>query len=353
VLPSGTFVLIRRCVFTPAGAGSPVSIPYASAGEIEVSDCKFDGVNNPSSNDFACVKCGPGGAVGSDSVNRVTFRRNVVTNFQNIVSSGATGSHKMFSVNTSQPHQIMCTENIAFNISRNSSGTSRFGAFLLEVKSQAGGANAMILDQLMVNNNIVGAQNPSPFEDDCVGLLSVPEYSRINHVAIKHNIIRHAWMSDVATINLLTPNTIEFISTFPTATTINLLQVEGNQMYLEGQNAGGGTMLNMDTEFLHIAGIAAVDNAQTWSIQDNQLIYGVTAAGNMSFNGTTAVGMKLNNTSGLSPVAQVIKHNAVTLKAGQVGATAFKIQTSGGAVNLPALPAVGSAFADNVGIVRG
>ena len=348
----GTTVAIQRCVFTPAGVGSPVTVSFSGIGEVLVEDCKFDGVNHTTTSGFACVDCvGAGG--GSDTIRRVFIRRNLITNFQNIVFAGSASSvHRMFAVKATFINRVMCTDNLAFNIMRSSTGVSRFGAFLLELKSPAGGSSAMLGDEFVVSNNVVGG-NTTTFDDDCVGLLSVPEYSRINHVAVKNNIVRQGWMSDVATINLLTPNTIEFVSTFPTATTINQLQVEGNQMYMEGQNAGGGTMPNMDTEFLHITGTAQVDFAGAWSIQDNQLIYGVTASGNMSFNGTTALGMRLNNNGGVSPVGLVIKHNVVALKGTTVGATAFKIQTGGGAVTIPSLPAVNSAFADNIGIVRG
>lgn len=349
---SGT-ITIQRCTFTPSTTGSPVTVNHTTLTELEVSDCRFDGVNNPASSAFACVDCAGAGAGTTDTVTRAFIRRNTITNFQNVVSAGAAGAHRMFRIRCTFPRQIVCSDNVAFNIARGSSGTSRFGPFLLEVTTVNSGVNGLIADEIVVSNNVLGATDPADsFNDDCVGLLKVGDFSTIRHLATNGNISRQAWMSDVATINLLTPNFIELTSTFPTPYTIDHLQVESNVVYMEGQNAGGGTLTNMDTEFLHITGTSTIGQANTWSIQSNQLIYGVTASGNMSFNGTTAFGMRLNNQGGATPNALVIKHNVVSLKGATVGTNAFRIQSSGGANNIPTAPGAGAAWPDNIGVWR-
>jgi hypothetical protein len=325
-------ILFERCQFLiGAFTGHAIRIAGSTISSVRVVECVFDNIHDAATNDFSCAQI-----TAATRVDYVEFHDNTITNFQNVNWAGTDVTCRMFEVNTHYANSIACTNNKAGDVMRSSFGSSRSGAYLLEVNSADRSTVNAQVHNLRVSGNQLGTMTVVS-QDYCM-LLNVANFTVVARLVICDNQMV-TWWAENAGVN----PTISHLINLTTSGTCTLRQVTVSNNQIDVEPTTVMTALKFDV--LRMTG-GVSSKCDGFMLHDNAMYF---TSGAPAFDAVNGWGINVT-TPFVNHV--VIKGNLVDRVSAVIN-NFFKTRFTGTVTNtLPAggVPASSVAWAENINI---
>lgn len=328
-------VVFNRCKweYTAGAIGTAVLITAAIIRAARFIDCEFFGVNDPTTPAVHCVQLRSGIEVIEIKLLGCTIR-----NFQNIAyaSADATTPHKLVTISAKRLQGLQIANNACLSVMSAASGNARIAPYFVNIESLDG--LGISTGTLMVQSNRLGLNDVGVSgEQDFIHLFRASKIYP-NQLIISDNICRTGYSNGVAGATTLS----NLVSIDPGLGNDGSIKIANNMFSI---NTAAAPPISMPINFIYAPALGSY----YFAIEGNDFFVSTSAAGIFD-NGAGGYGINLTS-SGFA--CFVFTKNAASSFAAGGPLANFKMRLVNAPANmLPALPANGVAFAENLNIVR-